>query len=126
MVSKSMVSPSPAILKRRFTISVPLVSNSTSFGPLNHSDTFDRRAGSVHCLKNQQQSITVGRVAQPLQGTQLPDVFFQKFLILLLRLAKGVTIVGHSVSLTFPPGRTRKSFELIFIFIPSVSRRSAV
>jgi hypothetical protein len=46
MVSKSMVSPSPVILKRRFTISVPLVSNSTSFGPLNHIDTFDRRPAS--------------------------------------------------------------------------------
>jgi hypothetical protein len=27
--------------KRRFTTCVPLVSNSTSFGPLNHSDTVD-------------------------------------------------------------------------------------
>jgi hypothetical protein len=34
-------------------------------------------------------------------------------------LKKGRTIVGHSLSLIFSPGRTRKSFELIFIFIPS-------
>jgi hypothetical protein len=31
----------------------------------------------------------------------------------------GFTVVGHSVSLTFSPGRTRKSFELIFILILS-------
>jgi hypothetical protein len=37
-------------------------------------------------------------------------------------LQKGFTIVGHSLGLTFSPGRTRKSFEVIFIFIPSVSR----
>jgi hypothetical protein len=32
---------------------------------------------------------------------------------------KGFTMVGHSLRLTFSPGRTRKSFELIFIFILS-------
>jgi hypothetical protein len=29
----------------------------------------------------------------------------------------GFVVVGHFGSLTFSPGRTRKSFELIFIFI---------
>jgi hypothetical protein len=31
-------------------------------------------------------------------------------------LQKGFTIVGQSASLTLSPGRTRKSFDLIFIF----------
>src|ERR1017187_2895057 len=47
MVSRSMVSPSPAILKRLFTTWVPLVSNSTSLGPLNHIETFDFRPASL-------------------------------------------------------------------------------
>jgi myo-inositol-hexaphosphate 3-phosphohydrolase len=34
-------------------------------------------------------------------------------------LQKSFTLVGHSLSLTLAPGRTRKSFELIFIFILS-------
>ena len=32
-------------------------------------------------------------------------------------LQKGFTIIGHSLSSTFFPGRTRKSPELIFILI---------
>src|SRR5271169_1659371 len=47
IVSSSMVSPSPVILKRRFRTWAPLVSNSTSFGPLNHTDTFDDRPASL-------------------------------------------------------------------------------
>src|SRR5664279_1527671 len=47
-------------------------------------------AGSVHPLKNQQQRIAVGGVVKPLQRAQRFDVFFQKFLILLLRLANGL------------------------------------
>ena len=76
-------------------------------------------AGRVHPLKNQQQRIAVGRAVKTLQRAQLRNVFSDQFLILLLRLAKrACTIVGHSLSLTFSPGRTRKSFESIFIFIP--------
>jgi hypothetical protein len=41
-------------------------------------------------------------------------------------LQKGFTIIGHSLSSTFFPGRTRKSPELIFILIPSVSRAAWV
>src|SRR5713226_4225703 len=47
MVSRSMVSPSPVIVKRRFTTWFPVVSNSTSFGPLNHIDTFEGRPASL-------------------------------------------------------------------------------
>ena len=47
-------------------------------------------AGSVHPLKNQQQRIAVGRIVKLLQRTQLLNVFFQEFLIPLLRLAKGL------------------------------------
>ena len=47
-------------------------------------------AGSVHPLKNQQQRIAVGRVVKALQRAQLLNVFFQEFLIPLLRLAKGL------------------------------------
>ena len=75
-------------------------------------------AGSIHPLKNQQQRIAVGGVVKLLQGTQLLNVFFKKFLILLSSILQmGFTVVGHFSSLTFAPGRTRKSFELIFIFI---------
>ena len=35
-------------------------------------------------------------------------------------------IAGHSLSWTFSPGRTRKSFESIFIFTPSVWRELSV
>jgi hypothetical protein len=34
-------------------------------------------------------------------------------------MQKGFTMVGHSLSLTVSPGRTRKSFALIFIFFLS-------
>jgi hypothetical protein len=74
-------------------------------------------AGSVHSLKNQQQCIAAGRVVKALQRAQLLNVFSQEYLI---PLQKGFAIVGHSLSLTFSPGRTRKSFALIFIFILSV------
>ena len=37
-------------------------------------------AGSVHPLKNHQQSIAIGCILQLLQRTQLPNMFFQKFL----------------------------------------------
>src|SRR5664280_1083122 len=47
MVSRSMVSPSPVILKRLFTTWFPLVSISTSLGPLNHIATFDFRPASL-------------------------------------------------------------------------------
>jgi len=43
--------------------------------------------GGVHPLKNQQQGIAVGRVVKLLECAQLCNVFFQEFLILLLRLA---------------------------------------
>src|SRR5664279_2706696 len=56
-------------------------------------------AGSVHPLKNQQQRIAVGGVVKPLQRAQRFDVFFQKFLILLLRLANGPVSYTH---LTLP------------------------
>jgi hypothetical protein len=47
-------------------------------------------AGSVHPLKNQQQRIAIGRVVKVLQRAQLLNVLFQEFLILFLRLAKGL------------------------------------
>ena len=72
-------------------------------------------AASVHPLKNQQQRIAVGRVVKLLQRAQLLNVFLQEFLILLLRLAKGLHNRRPILSLTLSPGRTRKSFELIFI-----------
>src|ERR1700722_5826472 len=46
-------------------------------------------AGTVHPLKNQQQSITVRGVMKLLQGTQPADIFCQKLAILLLRLIEG-------------------------------------
>ena len=76
-------------------------------------------ACSVHPLKNQQQRIAVGRVVKALQRAQLLNVFSQEFLYRFFDLQKGFTIVGHSLSLTFSPGRTRKSFALILIFILS-------
>ena len=47
-------------------------------------------AGSIHPLKDQQKRIAAGCVVKPLQRAQLLNVFFQEFLILLLRLAKGI------------------------------------
>ena len=47
-------------------------------------------AASVHPLKNQQQRIAVGRVVKLLQRAELLNVFCQEFLILLLRLVKGL------------------------------------
>src|ERR1039457_3333633 len=47
-------------------------------------------AGRVHPLKNQQQRIAVGRAVKTLQRAQLRNVFSDQFLILLLRLAKGL------------------------------------
>ena len=44
----------------------------------------------VHPLKNQQQRIAVGRVVKMLQRAQLLNMFRQEFLILFLRLAKGL------------------------------------
>jgi hypothetical protein len=61
-------------------------------------------AGSVHPLKNQQQRIAVGRVVKLLQRAQFLNVFFQEFLILLLRLAKGLHDRRPLLSLTFSPG----------------------
>ena len=79
-------------------------------------------AGSVQCLKNQQQRITVGRVVKLLQRAQLFNVFFQEFLILFLRLAKGLYQRRPFLEIDLFSGRTRKSFELIFIFILLVSQ----
>jgi len=47
-------------------------------------------AGSVHPLKYQKQRIAVRGVVKLLEGTQLLGVFFQKFLVPLLRLEKGL------------------------------------
>ena len=45
-------------------------------------------AAGVHTLKNQQQRIAVRRIVKALQRAQLRNVFFQDFLIFLLRAAK--------------------------------------
>src|SRR5580658_9054740 len=45
-------------------------------------------ARGVHSLENQQQRVAVGRVEKAWHGAQRLDVFFQKFLIPLLRFAK--------------------------------------
>jgi hypothetical protein len=47
-------------------------------------------AAGIHPLKNQQQRIAIGRVVKVLQRAQPLNVFFQEFLIILLRLAKGL------------------------------------
>jgi hypothetical protein len=47
---------------------------------------FSRR---IHGLKDQQQGIAIGRIEKLLLRTQLRDVFFQKFLVLLFRLVNG-------------------------------------
>jgi len=47
MISRSIVSPSPVMEKRLFRTWAPLVSNSTSLGPLNHIETFDFRPASL-------------------------------------------------------------------------------
>ena len=46
--------------------------------------------------------------------------------VMIPRAIQGFTIVGRSRSLTFSPGRTRKSFELIFIFVPFRNVRRVV
>jgi hypothetical protein len=79
-------------------------------------------AGAVHSLKNQQQRISVGSVVKAFQRAQLMNVPSQELLTLLLGLAKGTHHRRHLSRLTVFPGCTRKSFELIFIFILSVSR----
>ena len=76
-------------------------------------------AGRVHPLKNQQQRIAVGGVVKVLQRAQLLNVLFQEFLILLLRLAKGLHDRRPLAEFDLFSGGTRKSFESIFIFIPS-------
>ena len=74
----------------------------------------------VHPLKNQQQRIAVGGVVQLLQRAQCLNVFFQELFDTASSTCKhGFTFVGHSLSLTLAPGRTRKSFDLIFIYILS-------
>jgi len=47
-------------------------------------------SAGVHSLKNQQQGIAVGRVVKALPRGQLRNVFFQQFLIPLLRPANGL------------------------------------
>ena len=47
-------------------------------------------SGGVHGLKNQQHRIAVGRVVKLLQRAQLLHLFFEEFLILLLRLVNGL------------------------------------
>ena len=49
-------------------------------------------------------------------------MFFQEFLVLFFDLQKGFTVVGHSMRSKSLPDRTRKFFELIFIFVALVSR----
>ena len=73
-------------------------------------------AASVHPLKNQQQRIAVGRVVKPLHRAQLPQRVLPGVFDIASSTCKWASqVVGHSLSLTFSPGRTRKSFELIFI-----------
>ena len=45
-------------------------------------------ASRIHPLKNQQHRITVVRIVQLLQRAQCFNVFFQKFFVVFLRLAK--------------------------------------
>ena len=82
-------------------------------------------AAGIHPLKNQEQRIAVGSVVKVLQRAQLRNVFSQQFLILLLRLAKRLRNRRPLTELDLLPARTRKFFELIFIFIPSISTNCA-
>ena len=75
-------------------------------------------AGAVHSLKDQQQRITVGGVVKLLQRAQLRNARSRDSY--LLDGHTGFTAVGHSLSLTFFPDCTRKSFALIVIFPLSV------
>jgi len=43
-------------------------------------------SSGIHALKNKQDSMTVGCIEKLLLGAQLADMFFQKFLILLIRI----------------------------------------
>ena len=78
-------------------------------------------AGGVHALENQQAAHS-GRMRSEDCCSALSSsiCFFQQFSILLLRLAEGLHDRRplRRVS-TFFPGRTRNSFEWIFIFILS-------
>ena len=79
----------------------------------------------VHRLKDQQDGMPVGGIEKLLLRAQLRNMLFQKFLVLLLRFVTGSTLVGHFLRSTSSPSRTRKSFELIFIFVLSAASRGS-
>jgi hypothetical protein len=57
--------------------------------------------------------------ASPVAGRSFLLAAVYPFGVVFFDLQKGFTIVGHSLSVTVFPGRTRKSLEVIFIFILS-------
>ena len=77
-------------------------------------------AGGVHRLKNQQHRIAVGRVVKALQRAQLLNLFFEEFVILLLRLVNGLHQRRPLFELDLFACLDPKILELIFIFIPSL------
>jgi hypothetical protein len=83
-------------------------------------------SGRIYPLKNQPQRIAVGGVVKLLRRAQLLDVFFQKFLILFLRFVKRLHDHWPLPEVNSSPGRTWKSLEWIFIFLPSEPRTALV
>ncbi len=78
-------------------------------------------SGGVHSLKDQQQRITVGCVVKLLQVSSTSQRVPQGAPDTAPSTCKWVSLRSATLRLTFFPGRTQKSFELIFIFAPSGS-----
>ena len=85
---------------------------------------FSRR---IHRLKDQQNGMAVGCIEKLLQRAQLRNMLLQKLFVLRpSTCTAGSTFVGHFLRSTSSPSFTRKSFELIFIFIPSTQLAASV